>query len=181
MSDAIKQNEQIYDRLWARLPIPSHSEWPIWPELEKEIHGSARLLEMGAGVLPRIPSIETTEHAPVASIQVPPEAESLLVGDVRFSPDASRVAFALALGVPDAEQGWAAVSDGLGTTAHLIATADAGTLFHVMAWLDGDTVVLQGLGTNPGVYLAKADGSVPAQRVGDGYFLGVIDNVAGQP
>ena len=126
-------------------------------------------------------TIETAEHAPVASIQVPPEAESLLVGDVRFSPDASRVAFALALGVPDAEQGWAAVSDGLGTTAHLIATADAGTLFHVMAWLDGDTVVLQGLGTNPGVYLAKADGSVPAQRVGDGYFLGVIDNVAGQP
>ena len=55
MSDAIKQNEHIYDRLWARLPIPPHSEWPIWPELEKEIHGSARLLEMGAGVLPRIP------------------------------------------------------------------------------------------------------------------------------
>lgn len=55
MSDAIKQNEQIYDRLWAQLPIPTHTEWPIWSELQKEIHPQARLLEMGAGVLPRIP------------------------------------------------------------------------------------------------------------------------------
>ncbi len=55
MSDAIKQNEQIYDRLWAKLPIPTHTEWPIWSELQKEIQPDSRLLEMGAGVLPRIP------------------------------------------------------------------------------------------------------------------------------
>jgi SAM-dependent methyltransferase len=55
MSDAIKQNEQIYDQLWAQLPVPTHTDWPIWPELQKEIHDHSRLLEMGAGVLPRIP------------------------------------------------------------------------------------------------------------------------------
>ena len=55
MTDAIKQNEHIYDRLWAKLPIPTHTEWPIWSELQKEIHSGSRLLEMGAGVLPRIP------------------------------------------------------------------------------------------------------------------------------
>ena len=49
MTDAIKQNEHIYDRLWAKLPIPTHTEWPIWSELQKEIHSGSRLLEMGAG------------------------------------------------------------------------------------------------------------------------------------
>ncbi|HMU39343.1 MAG TPA: class I SAM-dependent methyltransferase [Pseudomonadota bacterium] len=55
MNSAIQQNEQIYDNLWAQLPIPSHTEWPIWPELEREMESGARFLEIGGGVLPRIP------------------------------------------------------------------------------------------------------------------------------
>lgn len=120
-------------------------------------------------------------QALVAAIAPPPEAPELRVGDVRLSPDGSRVAFALALGNPEAEQGWAAVSDGLGGTAHLIAKADAPGYFLVAGWLDADTVLLQSVGANPGVYRAAADGSAPAQRLADGALLGVIDNLAGQP
>ncbi len=46
---------------------------------------------------------------------------------------------------------------------------------------DADTLLLQSVGAHPGVYRAPADGSTPAQRLGDGLLLGVIDNVAGQP
>jgi hypothetical protein len=105
----------------------------------------------------------------------------LLVGDARLSPDANRVAFALALGNPDAEQGWVAVTSGLDDTAAIVAKADAGELFQVVQWLDANTLLLQSLGANPGLYVAQADGSAPAQRVADGYLLGVIDNLPGQP
>jgi hypothetical protein len=126
-------------------------------------------------------SVYSPGQGAVAAIPAPPEAERLLVGDVRLSPDLSRVAFAFALGVPDAEQGWVAVSDGLGSTAHLAAKANAGEFFHVVQWLDADTLLLQSSGNNPGVYRAVADGSSPAVRLADGTLLGVIDNVAGQP
>lgn len=55
MSDLVSKNQEIYDRIWARIPIPEHQQWPIWGELEKEISPSSRLLELGSGVLPRIP------------------------------------------------------------------------------------------------------------------------------
>lgn|GEM_PF-4159951 len=72
------------------------------------------------------------------------------------------------------------VSDGGGTTSHLVATADPGEYFHVVQWLDADTLLLQSVGAVPGVYRAAADGS-GAVRLGDGTLLGVIDNLAGQP
>ena len=55
MTDLVNKNDEIYSRLWARLPIPEHQRWPIWSELAKELTPSARLLELGSGVLPRIP------------------------------------------------------------------------------------------------------------------------------
>jgi SAM-dependent methyltransferase len=55
MPDMLSENEAIYDRIWARLPIPAHTDWPIWAELQKELTPTARLLELGSGVLPRIP------------------------------------------------------------------------------------------------------------------------------
>lgn len=55
MTDLVNKNQRIYDRIWARLPIPRHQQWPIWGELQKELSPSARLLELGSGVLPRIP------------------------------------------------------------------------------------------------------------------------------
>ena len=54
MSDAIKQNEQIYDRLWPSSDPDPHRVADL-VRAAKEIHPQARLLEMGAGVLPRIP------------------------------------------------------------------------------------------------------------------------------
>lgn len=46
-------NEALYDHLWARLPLYPHHAWPIWDSLSPELGG--RCLELGAGVLPRIP------------------------------------------------------------------------------------------------------------------------------
>lgn len=47
-------NEALYDHLWAGLPLYPHSDWPIWESLSLEVE-SGRCLELGAGVLPRIP------------------------------------------------------------------------------------------------------------------------------
>jgi hypothetical protein len=66
-----------------------------------------------------------------------------VVGSARFSPDGQRVAFALAKGVPDAEQGYVAVSDGLGGASNFVATTDPGSYYTVLAWLDDSTLLLQ--------------------------------------
>lgn len=73
MLEPVRKNQDLYDRLWARLPIPSHESWPIWRELSHELTpasgqadrpaqagepgetGAPRLLELGSGVLPKIP------------------------------------------------------------------------------------------------------------------------------
>ncbi len=126
-------------------------------------------------------SVEALGQGPLAAVAPPPEAAAAgLIGDVRLSPDEIYVAFALALGSPEAEQGWVAVSDGGGQTAHLVATSDPGEYFHVVQWLDAHTLLLQSVGAVPGVYRAAADGS-GAVRLGDGWLLGVIDNLPGQP
>jgi len=65
-----------------------------------------------------------------------------LVGSARFSPDGQRVAFALAKGDPSAEQGYVAVSDGLGGQSNFLTTIQGG-YYTVVAWLDGQTLLLQ--------------------------------------
>lgn len=97
-------------------------------------------------------------------------------GSTRFSLDGTRVAYALARGDPENEQGWAAVSEGLSGGSHLIATGAPGGYFTVAGWLDADTVVLQFWGmTSPdagaGVWLARADGS-EVKHLAYGTFLG---------
>src|SRR5258705_13899794 len=68
----------------------------------------------------------------VTHIQPPPEvAEFGQLGDARFSPDGSRLAFGLARGAPDAEQGWVAVSLGMSGPARLVATSPANDSFSV--------------------------------------------------
>jgi hypothetical protein len=94
-------------------------------------------------------------------------------GDVRFSPDETRVAFGMALGNPDSEQGWAAVSDGLSGGSHLVAISPPNDFFNVMAWLDNNTLILQSGRGTPGVWLVQADGA-NLHRVADGTFLGVM-------
>ncbi len=92
-------------------------------------------------------------------------------GDARLSPDQTRVAYALARGSPDNEQGWVAVSDGISGTSHLVATAPAGDYFNVKGWLNNTTLVLQSWRGTPGVWVVQADGS-DLRRIADGVFLG---------
>lgn len=55
MSSAIAENEAIYDRLWRSVPLVPHDRWPIWDDLQAELRGGGRALELGCGTLPRVP------------------------------------------------------------------------------------------------------------------------------
>jgi hypothetical protein len=110
----------------------------------------------------------------VAAILPPPEVgEFAQHGDVRFSPSQTRLAFAMARGTPDAEQGWVAVSDGLSGGSRLVAVSPPGDYFQVKQWLDDETLLLQSWGASPGVWVVKADGS-GLRRLADGTLLGVM-------
>jgi hypothetical protein len=114
---------------------------------------------------------ERNELSPPAGL-----TEANFTGSARFSPDGTRVAYALARGEPENEQGWAAVSEGLSGGSHLIATGAPGGYFTVVGWLDANTVVLQFWGmTSPdvvaSVWLARADGT-DVKHLADGSFLG---------
>lgn len=93
-------------------------------------------------------------------------------GSARISPDQTRVAYALARGNGDNEQGWVAMSDSLTGTSHLVATAPPNDYFSVKGWLNNTTLVLQSWrGSAPGVWVMQADGS-DLRRIADGLFLG---------
>ena len=96
-----------------------------------------------------------------------------VVGGARFSPDGSRLAYALARRDPSNEQGWVAVSEGTRGTSRLIATSPAQDYFWVGAWLDSDTIVLQSGMSPQGVWTVHADGS-HLKRLADGIFLGIV-------
>jgi WD40-like Beta Propeller Repeat len=96
-----------------------------------------------------------------------------VVGGARFSPDGSRLAYALARHDPSNEQGWVAVSEGTRGTSRLIATSPAKDYFWVAAWLDSDTIVLQSGMSPQGVWTVRADGS-HLKRLADGIFLGIV-------
>jgi hypothetical protein len=94
-----------------------------------------------------------------------------LHGDARLSLDQSRVAYALARGDPNNEQGWVAVSSSITGTSTLVATSPAGDYFSVQGWLNDTTLVLQSWGVKPGVWVVQADGS-DLRRLAEGIFLG---------
>lgn len=102
------------------------------------------------------------------------------MGSARFSPDGSKVAFALAKGNPDAEQGWVAVGDSAGGGSKTILVGNVGSFYMVAGWLDDQTVLVQSYSvacatcTNE-IFTVTLDGASPT-KVADGTFQTVIDN-----
>jgi hypothetical protein len=106
---------------------------------------------------------------------------SHLLGSARFSPDGKQVAFALANGDPNHEQGWVAVADIASGEAKLILTGQTGAYYTVAGWLDDQTLLVQSTSTtcNPNcesqLWVVGSDGSNP-HNAAQGSFLTVIDN-----
>ena len=105
-------------------------------------------------------------------------------GSARFSPDGSRLAFALAKGDQEAEQGWVAVSDGTSGGSKMILASQAGSYYTVAGWLDDQTLLVQS--TNPldcspycksVLWTLRADGT-EAQPAAEGSFLTAVPNDA---
>jgi hypothetical protein len=101
------------------------------------------------------------------------------LGSTRFSPDGQRLAFALAKGNPDDEQGWVAVSDSLSGASHLIATSGPNQYYTVAAWLNDNTLLLQSTamkcdtsGCPMELWTVAPDGT-NLQKIGEGTFIAV--------
>lgn len=117
------------------------------------------------------------------STVLPPDGSSgfQVMGSARFSPDGSRVAFALAKNNPDNEQGWVAVSDGLNGGSKLVLSGPEGAYYTVAGWLDDQTLLVQLTLINctsnceNQVWTVNVDGTNPVQ-VAEGSLLTVIDN-----
>jgi hypothetical protein len=123
-------------------------------------HNQVAILDWAAGTTRTIqPPAEVTEFGQL--------------GSVRFSPDGRRVAFALARGEPENEQGWVALSDGLEGSSRLILSSEPGEYVQVMGWLDNQTFVLQSWkGGTPTIWLAYTDGR-PAEKLLDATFIDI--------
>jgi hypothetical protein len=111
------------------------------------------------------------------TISPPPEAAGYrLLGSARLSPEGGRVAFAMARGEPENEQGWVAVADGLSGAARLVLTGEPGSYYTIAGWLDDSTLLLQqqGLVCDPacpgGLWSLGADGN-DLTKIADGQFV----------
>jgi hypothetical protein len=101
-------------------------------------------LAVGHCVDPRTITVHDLAGNPDRTVTAPTAlTDSNVVGSARFSPDSQRVAFALAKGDPNGEQGYVAVSDSLDGGSNLIATSDPGNYYTVLAWLNDSTLLLQ--------------------------------------
>jgi len=126
-------------------------------------------------------AIHDLSSGQTTTIQPPADVTGFnFVGSARFNPDLTRVAFALAKGDPNAEQGWVAVSDSLSGPSKLVVTGKLGEHFTVAGWLNADTLLLQThrLTCNPtctsSLWVVKVDGS-GLTHIADGTFLGMME------
>jgi hypothetical protein len=126
-------------------------------------------------------AIHDLSSGQTTTIQPPADVTGFnFVGSARFSPDLTRVAFALAKGDPSAEQGWVAVSDSLSGPSKLIATDKPGRYFTVAGWLNADTLLLQSnsltcnLTCTNSLWVVKVDGS-GLTHITDGTFLIMLE------
>lgn len=107
-------------------------------------------------------------------VQLPADLKEVKsLGDARFSPDSTRVAFAAARHNPDDEQGWVLVSTGLTGASKMIAKSPAKDYYELLAWLNADTLLLQSHNPQPALWTVKIDGS-GLQKLSDGQFLSLL-------
>ena len=94
-----------------------------------------------------------------------PAGDVGVVGDARFSPDGKRLAFSIARGEPDNEQGWLAVTDDLSGSSRLLAKSPAGAFYSLMGWLDNTHLIVEGHNLTGGgvdsIQILATDGSQP--------------------
>ncbi len=102
------------------------------------------------------------------------------LGSSRFSPDGSRIAFAVAKGVQGDEQGWVVVSDTAVSNSKVILTSQAGSYFTVAGWLNDQTLLVQSTNMQDcspycsgELWMVDINGANP-QKVADGSFITVI-------
>ena len=127
-------------------------------------------------------AVQDLSSGQITTIQPPTDVTGFnFVGSARFNPDLTRVAFALAKGDPNDEQGWVAVSDGLSGGSKLIMTGKPGGYFTVAGWVNADTLLLQSnqLMCNPtctnSLWIVKIDGS-GLTKIADGMFLAIASD-----
>ena len=115
----------------------------------------------------------------------PPEITtgSQMVGSARFSPDGSYLAYAVAKGNPDDEQGWIVVSSSAVSDSRIILTSQEGSYYTIAGWLDDQTLLVQLTNLQDCTPYCKSelwtigrDGSNP-YKVADGSFLTLSSSV----
>ncbi len=108
------------------------------------------------------------------TVQIPADLkEAKSLGNVRFNPDSTRVAFAAARHNPDDELGWVAVSTGLTGASKTVAKSPAKDYYELLAWVSADTLLLQSHNPQPAVWTVKIDGT-GLQKLADGQFLSLL-------
>ncbi len=87
---------------------------------------------------------DLTGNGPDTTITPPAEAAEFgLLGSAHLSPEGGRVAFALARGNPEGEQGAIALADSLSGAARLVLTSEPGSYYTLAGWLDDSTLLVQ--------------------------------------
>ncbi len=129
-------------------------------------------------------TIRDLVNGSMGDVQPPVEASGFRsMGSARFSPSGNHLAFALARGEQDNEQGWVAVT-GLSGGSSVVMTSQVGSYYTVAGWLDDQTLLVQSTNlTDCSPYCASElwtvgmDGSNP-QKVADGSFFAAVPNDA---
>ena len=122
--------------------------------------------------------VDLRNASSTAQLITPPTSiDFLQLGSATFSPDSTRVAFAVARGNPENEKGWVLVSDGLSGTAKVVAQSADKEWYGVEAWPDANTILIQSSALGPNqtgaVYMVHADGS-NLTKLADGTFLTLL-------
>jgi hypothetical protein len=102
------------------------------------------------------------------------------LGSSRFSPDGTRIAYAIAKGDSSNEQGWVVVSDTAVSNSKVILTSQAGSYFTVAGWLNDQTLLVQSTNMQScspycsgELWMVDINGANP-HKVADGSFITVI-------